>query len=69
MTPELAFKIDQWRSRAIEGTITQEELTEALAALREDRRGAAVASEKSRKAKAKAVIPSADDLLDELGAM
>ncbi len=54
------------RHKALEGTLTQEELTRAIVLLRQDRRGAAIASERSKKAKAKAEIPSADDLLKEM---
>lgn len=66
MSPELQSKISIWRQRAIDGTLTEADLTEAIRALRQDRVGASVASEKSRRAKAKAEIPSADDLLAEL---
>jgi hypothetical protein len=41
-------------------------MREAIIALRGDRRGAAVASEKSRSAKAPKVAVRADDLLSEL---
>ena len=67
MTPELNAKISVWRQAAIEGTLSQDDLREAIAALRGDRRGAAVASEKSKTKKAIREIPSADDLLSEIG--
>ena len=66
MTPEMSSQISLWRQKAADGTLTQAELKEAVIALRGDRKGAAVASDKSRTAKAKAVVPSADDLLAEL---
>lgn len=67
MSPELQSKITLWRARAANGTLTQEEMREAIAALRADRIGAAIASDKSKRAKAKAEIPDAGDLLKEMG--
>ncbi|HQR20773.1 MAG TPA: hypothetical protein PKV98_07895 [Burkholderiaceae bacterium] len=67
MSPELASKIATWRAKAIAGTLTQEEMREAIIALRADRVGAAIASDKSKRAKAKAEIPDAGDLLKEMG--
>lgn len=67
MTPELSSKIQTWRARAVAGTLTKEELAEAIRALRSDRVGAAIASDKSRRSKAKAEIPDAMDLLAEMG--
>lgn len=67
MSPELQSKITLWRARAANGTLTQEEMREAIAALRADRIGAAIASDKSRRSKAKAEIPDAGDLLKEMG--
>ena len=67
MTPETNSKIAVWRQKALEGTLTVDELKSAVEVLRGDRRGASVASEASRRGKAKAVVPSADDLLAELG--
>ena len=66
MTPETNAKIAIYRQKAIEGSLTVEDMKEAIILLRGDRKGAAVASEKSRRTKAKAIIPSADDLLSEL---
>ena len=65
--PELNAKISVWRQAAIDGTLSQDDLREAIEALRGDRRSAAVASDKSRRAKAVREIPSADALLAELG--
>ena len=68
MTPsELQSKMLLWRQQCIDGTITQEDLTTAMAALRGTRQAAAVATTAKKAAKAKAVIPSADDMLSELG--
>lgn len=66
-TPELQSKISIWRQKALEGTLSVEELKEAILALRAGRTSAAHASETARRTKAKAEIPSADDLLAELG--
>lgn len=69
MTPEMQAKIQLWRQKAREGTLTQDEMREAMAALRQERVNAAATSEKSRAKKAttraKANINS-DDLLGEL---
>lgn len=67
MTPELNSKITIWRQKALEGTLSVDDLKSAIEALRGDRRGASVASEASRRGKAKVVVPSAEDLLAELG--
>lgn len=65
-SPELQSKVAVWRQRAVEGTLTREEMREAIALLRQGRVGAAIASETSRKKSAKAAIPTATDLLAEL---
>lgn len=67
MSPELQSKISIWRQRAINGTLTQDEMKEAILALRQDRIGASIASAASKRTKAKAEIPDADDLLAEMG--
>lgn len=67
MSPELQSKIATWRAKAVNGTLSPEEMKEAILALRADRVGAAVASAASKRTKAKAEIPSADDMLSELG--
>ncbi len=67
MSPEVIQKIAVWRQKAAAGTLTEDEMREAISVMRADRRGAAVASDKSRKAKAVVAIPNADDLLAELG--
>jgi hypothetical protein len=55
-----------WRGKVLDNTITEEELTAAILALRAGRKGAAIASEKTRKAKVKAAVPTAEDLLSEM---
>jgi hypothetical protein len=69
MTPELNAKIAIWRQKALDGTLTIEEMKDAIQALRQGRVSAAHASETARRSRAKAEIPSANDLLDELGAL
>lgn len=66
MTPELNAKIAIWRQKALDGELSLEETREAIAALRQGRVSAAHASEASRRKKAVAEIPKADDLLAEL---
>lgn len=63
MTPDMNTKIQLWRQRAREGTLTQEELKEAIHALREDRVKSAKTSATSR---AKKAPVNSDDLLGEL---
>ena len=67
MSPELQSKIALWRSKAVAGTLTPDEMKEAILALRQDRIGASIASAASKRTKAKAEIPDADDLLAEMG--
>jgi len=66
-SPEVQSKISIWRQKALEGTLTLEEMKEAIVILRGGRVSAAHASEGARRKTAKAAIPSADDLLAELG--
>lgn len=69
MTPEMSAQVQLWRQKAREGTLTQEEMRDAITALRRDRIGASAVSTKSHEkkatAKAKATV-SSDDLLSEL---
>jgi hypothetical protein len=51
-TPELQSQVETWRAKAKAGTLTKEELREALVMLREGRVGAARVSAKSRASKA-----------------
>lgn len=64
MSPEMVEKISIWRRRAIEGTLTPEEMREAILVLRQNRKTSSTAAARSR---AKSAIVSADDLLGELG--
>ena len=58
MNPELQTKILLWRAKGADGTLTPEDMREALAALREGRQAAAAATKvaKSSTAKPKAVV-------------
>lgn len=67
MSPEMQSKIAVWRAKAEAGMLTEEEMVEGIKALRQERFGAASASDASKRKKAAAVIPDADDLLKELG--
>ena len=66
MSPELQSKLAIWRAKEVDGRLTEDDMREAILALRSDRVGAAHASEKSRRSKAKVEIPSAADMLGEL---
>lgn len=67
MNNELRNKISIWRQRAANGSLTPEEMKEAILALREGRQAAARSTDSARRSRAIKVIPSADDLLKELG--
>lgn len=62
MTPETQNKIAQWRQKAIAGTLSIEEMREAVIALRMGRRSAVVDAAKTKKGPTK----SADEMLNEL---
>lgn len=68
-SPELQMKIQQWRAKAREGTLSQDEMREAIAALRRDRSAlpqATAGSSVTRTRKAASAKPNSDDLLSEL---
>ena len=71
MTPETQYKITAWQQRALipsnqPGALTKAEVFEITKILREGRYAALAASDVKRTAKAKAEIPDADGMLDEL---
>jgi len=71
-SPELQMKVQQWRQKARDGTLTQAEMSEAVAALRTDRGATPQATAGSRVSagrKAAAKKPNGDDLLSELEGM
>lgn len=69
-TPQESIQIQLWRQKINNGTITKDELKEALFLLSRSRTAGATASaaSKTRKAASKAPINS-DSLLDELGGL
>lgn len=68
LTPEDAATVTAIRAKAAEGTATIEDYRLATRLLRGGRESAAASTTSAAKrAKAKAVIPSADDMLNELG--
>lgn len=66
ITPELQTKIQTWRAKAAAGTITEDEMREAVAALRQSRLTAAAQPTKAKTA-SRGPARSADDMLGELG--
>lgn len=69
MSPELQSRIAIWRQKTSDGSMSVEEYREAIAAIRGDRKNAAVTSEQSKRKKAAKVIPDAKSLLGELGGL
>jgi hypothetical protein len=66
MNIDIQQKVALWRQKALDNTLTVEEMREAVGVLRQGRIGAAIASDTARRKKAVKVVPSADDLLSEL---
>lgn len=66
ITPELQALFAEWRAKTADGTITLDEMKAAVKAMRENRRGAAAASEQARRTKARGAVKTADELLNEL---
>jgi hypothetical protein len=65
-SPQLQSQIAGWRQRAIEGTLSTEELIVAVKLIREGRVSAAYSADAAKRKKAVAAIPAANDLLSEL---
>ena len=65
MSPDMNAKVQLWRQKAREGTLTQDEMKEAITALRADRINISPATGGKRNAPTKKAINS-DDLLSEL---
>ena len=63
---DLQNKIAAWRLKAADGTLTLEEMKEAIIHLRQGRVAAVTASAAAKRKKSIAEIPQADDLLGEL---
>lgn len=66
-SPELQGKIAVWRQKSKDGTLTVDDMREAIASIRGDRKSAAHSSEQSKRTKAKAAVPDAKTLLADLG--
>ena len=66
MDPVLQSKVSVWRAKAAAGTLTEEEMIEAVKAIREGRISAATTAASKAKVKSAVAIPKADDLLNEL---
>ena len=64
-SPEVNARLNALRAKAADGTITQVELSEGVALLRQGRRSSVEAASKRRTSAAKATR-NADDLLNEL---
>ena len=62
LSAELQQKMANWRVKAAAGTLSREEMREAILALRGSRRAAATEATRSKKAPAK----STDEMLNEL---
>lgn len=71
MSNVILTQIQDWRQKAAAGTITLEEMREAIAAIRKERVEASTVSDSSRAtkstAKAKKAPIDSDSLLGELG--
>jgi len=63
---ELQTKFAEWRRRAAEGTLSIDEMKEAIALVRQGRMAASAAAASTKRTAAKKVIPNAAELLDEL---
>lgn len=67
LSPEMQAKVATWRQKAIAGTLSVEDMREAIVLLRSNRRSAAVSATEARRTKARKVVQSADDMLKDLG--
>ena len=65
MNPELAAKVELWRQKIAEGTLTKEEQVEAVKYLRAGRISS-IQSAPAKRAKAIKAIPNAEDLLSDM---
>jgi len=68
-SPEVQSRIAVLRARALDGSITLDDMKEAISLMRADRKGAAIASATSKAKSAKAAVPNVADLLDEIGGL
>ena len=63
MTPEINSRMGIWKARAARGELSEAETFEAMAILRAGRQAAAEQTVAKRATKAKAEVPSADDMV------
>lgn len=70
-SPELLNQLAQWRQKSADGTITLEEMRQAIKILRANRESAGAVTAKSSKNGKKSSAPakSASDLLGELSGL
>ena len=66
VTLETQLKLTEWRRKSAEGTLTLDEMKDAIKLLRQGREAALVASAAGKRKAAAKVIPNADELLGEL---
>lgn len=65
-SPELRGKIAIWRQKQEDGTLTLDDMREAILALRQGRVSAVSESPAAKRKKAIAAVPDADDMLSDL---
>ena len=66
ITPEMQSKLAIWRQKASEGTISIDEMRQAVRELRAGRQAAIQSASAAKKSSSKAPARSVDDLLGEL---
>jgi len=66
MSPEINAKMPIWRARAARGELSAAEVFDAMATLRQGRQSASEQTVAKRAVKAKAAIPSADDMVAQM---
>jgi hypothetical protein len=64
LTPDMKIKLEEYRRKVTDGSVTREELAEAVRIMREGRFSAAATSKASKVKKEQASINS-DDLLED----
>ncbi len=63
---DLTTQVQEWRRKAKEGTLTQEEMRQAISMMREGRVSAVATSTKARAKKAAPAKVDSEGMLDEL---
>jgi len=67
VTPEMQSKLAIWRQKAADGSISIEEMRQAVRELRAGRQAAIQTASAAKRSSAKTPTRSAEDLLGELG--